>query len=153
MKYIKYASLLLSIAAHGGGPDPNVVNAAGGTLKNNTYNIDFAVGEVAINSIGSHTLGFLQPVKSAGPLALKDQSVEESSIMVYPNPVTNKIYWNIADKEVKKVIIFAASGVKLFEAESSISEINMENLNSGLYYIQFLDSENKLVSNFKLIKN
>ena len=153
MSYIKYAVILLSLSAEAGVPEQNVVNSSGGNLKNNKYLVDFSVGEVAINSIGTHTLGFLQPAKLMGPLAIENQAENEEMIKVFPNPVKDKIYWNTADHAVKKVFIFAASGIKVLETEASKAEINMENLIQGLYYVQFLDLEDKPVSVFKIIKN
>ena len=146
--------VIFSKIAIAGGPDLSVVNTSGGNIKNNALTIQFSVGEVMIDNIKNYTTGYLQPQIASGPLAVIGFSeAETNSFFAYPNPATNYIYWNLSESEVKKVVIFAVSGNKVLETLSTGSNLNIEGLSSGIYYVELIGAENNLIKGFKIIKN
>lgn len=77
--------------------------------------------------------------------------INEKPFIIYPNPANDKI--NIISNkfcEIEKIIIFDALGNIVLEQKKIISEINIQNLNDGLYLIQ-ITSENKKFD-YKFIK-
>ncbi|MBC7388165.1 MAG: T9SS type A sorting domain-containing protein [Opitutaceae bacterium] len=136
-----------------GGPDLNVLNTTGGTLKNKSFALDFSIGEVMVMNIKSYTTGFLQPQKLSGPLSVSNFKEDSEAVSVFPNPVTNFIHWNLTGDEVKKVVIFTISGNKIMEAFSSESKLNIENLNPGMYTLELFGEDNKLIKVSKIVKN
>ncbi len=60
--------------------------------------------------------------------------VQEDDVIIYPNPVSDKL--NIeADKTIKKVFIYDAMGALVLKKAGNIESINTENLKSGLYIL------------------
>ena len=72
---------------------------------------------------------------------------------LFPNPVMDKLYVNVQDK-VQFINVVDLSGRKLITAQNSINgltEINTSALESGIYILQLIDSNNK-IKNLKFIK-
>ena len=157
MKYKKHSLLLLVMGltslAKAGGPDLQSVGSAGGSLKNSNYSFDINVGEVAVANIGTVSIGFLQPEQSKIILAFDNLELDRKTLSVYPNPVSTSIKWNLPDNNVKQVSLFDISGKKVLEADASLTEINVEDLPGGMYYLEFRGSDLKKIESFKIIKN
>jgi hypothetical protein len=78
--------------------------------------------------------------------------VINDNISIYPNPAHNRLYINTNGKEYS-VRIFDISGsmIKSVTINSATSKISIENLKSGLYYIQFTNTKSGVVTGKKLI--
>jgi hypothetical protein len=76
------------------------------------------------------------------------QSKAFNNITLFPNPVNNKLYINGLDKNYN-IEIYNAMGVKV-RSVSSASEIEMNDLETGIYYISIRNNE--LSKSFKILK-
>jgi len=79
---------------------------------------------------------------------------QETSIIeglnLYPNPVSNgKVYISTKNDSEKEIIIFDLLGKKVLQASISSKELNVSNLNSGVYIIKI--TENNASATRKLI--
>lgn len=80
---------------------------------------------------------------------------ENDKLQLYPNPATNEL--NIALDTVTtnySVAIYNTLGSLVFESKNRLSDdnsININNLNSGVYFVQITDDENKVYQK-RLIK-
>lgn len=73
-------------------------------------------------------------------------------IKIYPNPVTNFVNVEFLDNiKIQKIIIVDLSGKTLIEKSEMTNEFNLENLTTGIYFLQIYSSEGNYQT--KLIKN
>ena len=79
-----------------------------------------------------------------------DAGIDIDNILIYPNPVNDFIYLNgpVMDLEIK---IFDIFGNKKAAYENRGQALNIRNLKSGLYFIQFLKN-GKYLKTLKFIK-
>ena len=87
-------------------------------------------------------------------LSTKDDMLTKNSLFIYPNPISNKL--NIRNKtSIKSIEIFNTMGsqVKAISNinKTSLRDINIENLSSGMYLIKIQDIEGKFYTS-KFIK-
>ena len=88
-------------------------------------------------SIGDYSKGFME---------MKSQE----DINVYPNP-TNGIIKIKTDKEILYFKIFNLFGQLMFEAGFQ-NEIDISELNSGLYILKLYDNTNLMIKTIKIVK-
>ena len=77
-----------------------------------------------------------------------DDNVLSESLKLYPNPVNNVL--NIDSKIINltKVEIFSLIGKKLFESTTSLNQIYIDDLSSGLYLIKVSSEKGKFMKKF-----
>ena len=86
------------------------------------------------------------------PPALDNEIFEISKIAIYPNPATSTLKIKLSDNSaISKITITDLSGKKILEQNGNLNTINIENLAKGLYVIDALVGEIRLVEKF--IKN
>jgi len=133
---------------------PSVVNSAGNYFSNNQFSLEWSLGEVVISTISSinNTLsqGFLQPnlPEQVSTINLKDSNLE-----VFPNPFSNLI--TILDKtnldSKWNVKLYSADG-KLIIYKQYTSQLTIESIPDGLYFLNVLDTNNIYIETIKLSK-
>jgi hypothetical protein len=80
---------------------------------------------------------------------LQETSVIEG-LNLYPNPVSNgKVYISTKNDSEKEIIIFDLLGKKVMQTLLSSKELNVSNLNSGVYIIKI--TEDNISATRKLI--
>ncbi|WP_338410167.1 T9SS type A sorting domain-containing protein [uncultured Flavobacterium sp.] len=63
-------------------------------------------------------------------------------LSIYPNPVSNGKLYIISKLGLEKEIrIFDVLGKKVFDATTTVKEINISNLNAGVYIIKIKEKE------------
>jgi len=76
-------------------------------------------------------------------------------IEIYPNPATSKVIVKISNKKKLNNIIYVYNSfgilTKIIDSKKVETEINTENLKSGLFFIKVHDSKNKFLGAEKLI--
>jgi len=116
-----------------------LINTTGATITDNTYIIEYSVGEISIATLtapanaGYITQGLLQPnIKIVNPAC----NVVNDTINCFPNPVENilsvvgRLDW------ITSYRIYAADGKLVRIANFVSNQINMYNLPGGAYFIQ-----------------
>jgi hypothetical protein len=79
------------------------------------------------------------------PLIIEDSEI--NNLKLYPNPANNTL--NISsDKKIKKIEIYDALGRVIYAESNPSSEINVEQLESGLYSIAIIFDDNRIVKKF-----
>jgi hypothetical protein len=86
--------------------------------------------------------------------AKQQPKLQETSIIeglnLYPNPVSNgKVYISTKNDLEKEIIVFDLLGKKVLQTLISSKELNISNLNSGVYIIKI--TENNASATRKLI--
>lgn len=71
-----------------------------------------------------------------------DQEITIEGLTIYPNPVnTGKIYISSKLGLEKKIEVFDVLGKKVFEITTASKEINISNLNAGVYILKIKEAE------------
>jgi len=79
-----------------------------------------------------------------------NQIIDDETFKIYPNPASKYIYIE-SEQSINDVIIYNSMGKKVKEIKYSKPEINIENLTSGMYFIQIKQSNNKVRTNKILV--
>jgi Secretion system C-terminal sorting domain len=95
-------------------------------------------------AILTDVLRWFSPFASEGSCLLASSSFENNTISVYPNPVDNLLKISNANFTIEKLEIYNLLGEKIISKTSanSLTEIDVSNLNSGVYFIM-VTGENK----------
>ena len=101
--------------------------------------------------------GSFTPFTSADCSLLATNNFENNKLQLYPNPATNELNIQLQDSTTNyKVAIYNTLGSMVFESNDQLSDnnnnINVSQLNSGIYFVKIIDNENKIYQK-QLIKN
>lgn len=72
------------------------------------------------------------------PLSIDRPAIDSDEFTVYPNPTTRMVFFN----GVQDIAIYDATG-KRIRVERQVSQLDIVDLNSGIYYIQNAEGETK----------
>lgn len=114
---------------------------------NNTDNDNGANWGVATNPLGNGDFG---TPGAANSFTLSSESFELSEVTIYPNP-TNTGYVNITSKDSDELFatVFDILGKQVLEAKVENNQLNISNLNSGMYILKL--SQNNATITKKLV--
>ena len=136
---------------------PEVISTAGGKMQTATISLDWTLGETAVsrwNTAGGFTTeGFHQPVLQISLLP----EYNSPKVSIAPNPVQSTL--NILVKEASQKALFA----QLLDVQGHVlvqrtnlglgnTELNLSNLPSGIYFLQVLQQNGKILEAFKVVK-
>ena len=77
---------------------------------------------------------------------------EWSDLKLYPNPTSDKIYWN-TDLFIEDIKIFDITGIKIFDENTQNHFVDVSHLANGMYIIILTDNENNTHKNKFVKKN
>lgn len=84
----------------------------------------------------------LQAQENKNPIATKTQEPTIEGLTIYPNPTnTGKIYITTKSSLDKKVEIFNVLGKKVLESVTTSKEVNVSQLEAGVYIIKIKEGE------------
>jgi hypothetical protein len=90
------------------------------------------------------------------PVGLNQISPMDTGLKIYPNPTSSKLFVELKDTNAAgfTAIIFDQSGKEISRKVSTgtISEMDIENLNSGTFVIQIIKGRQTVSSQFILQK-
>ncbi|MFA5557294.1 MAG: T9SS type A sorting domain-containing protein [Flavobacteriaceae bacterium] len=72
--------------------------------------------------------------------SLSTQSFTQNKINIYPNPVSDMLYFETVDTVIEKVIIFDLSGRKVLE-QNEVNTISVSHLQKGSYLIKIFSDK------------
>ncbi|MFA7650554.1 MAG: T9SS type A sorting domain-containing protein [Flavobacteriaceae bacterium] len=72
--------------------------------------------------------------------ALNTQSFTQNKISIYPNPVSDMLYFETADSVIEKAIIFDLSGRKILE-QNQVNTISVSDLQKGNYILKIFSDK------------
>jgi hypothetical protein len=138
----------------------DVVVTSGDYFKNQTAQMEWTIGELAVETYKGSTFltqGFIQ----GSPVLLSsNQEVEstqvQSNIFYYPNPTTNILNIELPyyfDGNNIELIVFDFLGKEVSRklTHTHINELPMSNFASGFYLIR-INSNNQFIKQFKINK-
>lgn len=82
--------------------------------------------------------------------SLNTIDIAANEIVVYPNPVKDNLYIN-SQTEINRVEVYNIFGQKVYQNEGQLSQVDLSNLNSGIYLVQLYNNEKVITK--KIVKN
>ena len=82
--------------------------------------------------------------KTVSNLSVNQTLLNESKIILYPNPTKNEIHLDIDEtirNEIKKISIYNLLGELVFSADKYLQTIPLSNISSGMYLVKISTSE------------
>jgi hypothetical protein len=134
--------------------EQQIINSTGSVFSNNGISVSFSVGEPCISTLLSTgnnvTQGFIQPIKSDVPTALKEYIHLDDNFMLYPNPTEGSINLTINDgiTILKRI---DNDGRLLLSKMPNSNSIDISTLSDGIYWIRPI-SDDKQFSLKKIVK-
>lgn len=100
--------------------------------------------------------GSFTPFSTSNCALLGTSNFENNKLQLYPNPASNELNFQIDDVSTDyKISIYNTLGSLVYESENQLSNsnnsINISHLNTGIYLVQIIDSENRIYQK-RLIK-
>jgi len=138
------------------------VNTAGGSVSNDEYSIDYAIGEVFTASYDSDdyiiTEGFIQPEVTTIVDAINVLE-DNDNIVIYPNPVIENINLKLKGFEGKTInvrLIDITGKLRLddeykIKNETEEIQIDAKDLSQGIYFVNIL-MEDEILKRTKIYK-
>jgi hypothetical protein len=134
-----------------------VINASGSHLANNGIHLTSNVGEPITTMLSTNSnivsQGFVQPIQSDLPTALKEYATLDNNFTLYPNPSVFSVTltFNAEIVALKRVDIYANDGRLVSSQTLSNNTINVTELSDGIYWIRPISDE-KVFGLKKLVK-
>ena len=152
--------------------DQSVISADGGISKFPGGNIQWTLGEPAIEGLmgveRSYTEGFNQPfldVQQVDPDSFKPQTQNkhggldsDNDISIYPNPVSSVLSIDLQLEDFKEILLVVsnADGGQLINSITASgtgrTELDLSSLASGLYLLHFRTKDGKQIASYKISK-
>jgi Secretion system C-terminal sorting domain len=77
-----------------------------------------------------------------------EEEIQDKNLVISPNPSTGFFRWN--DTSLKNAEVFDMTGRAIFQEKTNTQEINLQNLNSGVYFLRLSNEKNTFVR--KIVK-
>lgn len=88
-------------------------------------------------------------IANSGIFTHISKSELKSSIILYPNPVSNKLNFKLTDFNIKTIQIFDITAKLIYENYHYANEsIDTKNFENGLYFLKFNDGNESIVRKF-----
>ena len=134
--------------------DFELIGTSGDSFKNENYQIDWSIGEVAVETYTNEsnvlTQGLHQSIYTV--LAVEDNAIK-LNMSVYPNPVTDIV--NIKAKNLNdyQLILSDVNGKQLLvkQVSNASSLLDLSNYRRATYYLS-INQNGKLLKTYKIIK-
>jgi hypothetical protein len=135
---------------------PSSINCSGETFKSNTIRYTHTLGDIYVPavSINNTTLksGIVANINKL-TLVLDNQN-QINSLSIYPNPVQNGFRLKQIEtiENIASIAIFDNSGKQIYITNSINEEIIISNFSNGIYIVAIFDTQNNIISTFKIVK-
>jgi Secretion system C-terminal sorting domain len=124
-----------------------VINASGSHFSNNGIQLTSNVGEPITTLLSSTdnvvTQGFVQPIKTDVPTALREFAALDNNFTLYPNPSVSSVFltFNTDLVPLKRVDVYANDGRLVLSQTLSNSTIDVSSLTDGIYWLRPISDE------------
>jgi Secretion system C-terminal sorting domain len=152
-KLLTLVILFSSFVANAQKIEQQILNSSGSMFSNNSISITFNVGEPMTSLLSTNdnsvTQGFIQPMKSDLPTALK----EDDDCMLFPNPTTGSVDVTINEPKtiLTRVDIYTNDGRLVLSKSLTNNSFDMSSLPDGIYWV-FPFSNDKQFCLKKIVK-
>ena len=145
---------------------PSTMVSAGDFSDGENISLEWTLGETFIHTVnhtdGIITQGSQQPLLFVAPIRTRNDgeaTYTDMSIEVYPNPVLEILYVDLAADQPEQldITLIDLSGKQHLKmtanAEFDQLKLDMTSLTTGLYFLLFSNKDGVLLEAYKVIKN
>ncbi|WP_299259903.1 T9SS type A sorting domain-containing protein [uncultured Aquimarina sp.] len=139
--------------------DTSVISNSGSTNSNTSHIITFTIGETFIETItNSESIdqGFWSGIASLNVLSTEEFLFNNSTVTIYPNPVSDFFTIRIPDVNSYTISLFNLNGQEIMTKKLNTSllgnRIDISTLPYGTYILRLSIPENNENKIFKIIK-
>jgi len=139
--------------------DMSVIANAGGTNSNASNSINFTIGETFVGTISNSSSidqGFWSGIGSSNTLSTEEIAVNNTTLAVYPNPVSTFFTIRISDVDRYTISLFNSNGQKVVSQKVTAAplgnRIDISSLSQGIYMLSLTIPETNKTKTFKIIK-
>jgi len=139
--------------------DTSVIANSGGINSNASNILNFTIGETFIGPISntaSIDQGFWYGAISSNTLSTEEIAVNNTTLAVYPNPVSTFFTIRISDVDRYTISLFNSNGQKVVSQKVTAAplgnRIDISSLSQGIYMLSLTIPETNKTKTFKIIK-
>jgi hypothetical protein len=82
-------------------------------------------------------------------LTTSTQNVEQTNILLYPNPCRDILKIQVDNLEtINDIVIYDIKGQQLMHFQNAQTQVDVSTLTSGLYFIQIISGNTSFIENF-----
>lgn len=139
------------------------LNSSGVNMSQSNGSLSFTIGELVIVSQMDNQGNILNNGFIAGAalssLTIQEPNTDDLDFIIFPNPTTEVISIRINDDTIEKVIVTIkdSQGKEMYSERltfiSNTIRINTQSYASGAYLLYILNSKNKILGIYKILKN
>lgn len=154
--YIKTLGILTAaLACTLGATAQSVVSAGGNELENADAKVTVTIGEPTIGIAGDDAtveVGFQQAYDSE--TVSVEETISTLKLTVYPNPTADVVTITNEQQDDLSYKLYQLDGKTIQEGTTSAMqmEITLVDKTSGIYFLQFNNTQNNTSKTFKIIK-
>lgn len=131
---------------------PTAVNSSGGVMQNDSYSLEWSVGELAVNMAASPDyLSTTDTLQSETALVPTKAIFAKSRFIAFPNPVANTLTLQTDFSSISTIVVNDVLGIVVLQMAFQPS-IDLLRLKSGTYIISLFDQQNAFLHSFQINK-
>ncbi len=90
--------------------------------------------------------GFIVHFRNSPSLSNPDNNLY--NLVLYPNPVSNKLFISSENTVIEKISVYSLTGKKVFESKHEANSIDVSELSKGMYFIEISSTKGKSLKKF-----
>lgn len=114
--------------------------------------VDFVMGVTAANTVSANIIfdNFVAKASNADTLlSIEETTIADNSFAIYPNPTSNVLnISNTNNYEIKNISVVDINGRVVKNESGAMTQINVSDLNSGVYFVTIEAAEGKTTKKF-----
>lgn len=135
--------------------EPSLLTTAGDSFQNETIQLDWSIGELAIETISSANIILTQGLHQAEIEVITNIEEDLISISIYPNPASEFISFQTEYHKYPQLKTIIHDGMGKMVLESNINGrddlLDISDLKDGVYYLKIYGN-GTILNTSKLIK-
>jgi len=152
---------LIALNALGQSISKQVIGSSGEELSNDTYKVNFTVGETIVGMIENGEVihqGFWAGISEDNTLTVETLVDAEEELSIYPNPVINVLQIKFKLQEVQNYTtqLYDLNGKQIFNlkpiVQGQIVQMDISHLSGGMYLLMVTDKTSNYNKSFKILK-
>lgn len=130
---------------------PVLLSSSGGYNKIGNISMHWSVGEVAVSRYSNNSITLNEGFYQGHVYLTSSEDIDLINIKIYPNPTTSQLYISDPENLIKTIFFKDLQGRNLGIDYNDLHELNISNLQSGVYFLKVVLKSNSSVV-YKVVK-
>lgn len=128
------------------------INPYAGDLQSANLTLSSSFGDLVAGEIAGEDIKLVHLIIYAKDKRLNVESNQQIQILVYPNPVQDKLTIKVDPNKVSLVKFYNSSGKLIIQSNLHSQVFDLSGFNEGVYFLRLFNDSNQLIDSFKIIK-